>query len=731
MRIKFIILICWVSWAAANAQNYPQGFSQVLVAGNIEVPSAMAVAPDSRIFVTSQSGALLLIKPGILIPDTILQLTVSFMGERGLVGIAVDPDFTTNNYIYLYYTATTPQVHNRVSRFTLDGDKVVEGSEHIVLDLDRSTVAFNHNGGGLAFGIDGTLYVAVGDGGERDFSQNLNLYHGKILRINKDGSVPPDNPFASSTREQTKRVWAYGVRNPFTIAVQPRTGRLFVNDVGNNSWEEINDATVGGRNFGWPTTEGATTNPAFTSPVFAYQQGSTAGRGCAITGGTFYNPPSTNYPSRYYGAYFFLDLCTQWISALDLSVTPPVRMDFATGTPDNAVYLVVGPDNNLYFLSRTNRALYKIVYNNISPPFITDHPDTAAVLQRESVSFSISVVGSEPFAYQWQKDEEDITGATTSTLSIASARPTDAGRYRVIVSNSAGKDTSDVAVLNVTHVNLKPEASIVQPGSSSTYIAGTVLAYSATASDDDDGEIPAESFKWQINFHRGNSVENVSTVQGIRNGTFTIPNEGETSIEVWYRVILTVTDSEGLEDKDSIDVFPETSTITIETNPPGMQILFDGDPIAPPFQIQRVEGMLTTIDAPTPQSLNDITYEFSSWNNGGNILQVIPTPQEDVTFIANFAVIVSVKEERSSDQIKVISNPTHDHIRLLITITRDQIASITVADVLGSQALTLAATIQSGENNVDIDTAALRTGLYLLAIDIDGIRHVRKVVVIR
>lgn len=733
MRREVIILICSMLLAiAGSAQNYPSGFSQILVANNIELPTAMAFAPDSRIFVTQQGGALLLIKPGILKPDTILQLTVSALGERGLVGVIVDPDFSSNNYIYLYYTATTPLIHNRISRFTLDGDSVVPGSEHIVLDLDKSTVAYNHNGGGMAFGADGKLYVAVGDGGEKDFTQNLNLYHGKVLRINKDGSVPPDNPFASSTREQTKRIWAYGVRNPFTIAIQPGTGRLFVNDVGYNSWEEINDATVGGKNFGWPTTEGATTNPAFTSPIFAYQQGSTAGRGCAITGGTFYNPPSTNYPSKYYGVYFFIDLCSQWISAIDLSVTPPARMDFATGTPKNAVYIKTGPDNNLYFLSRTNKALYKIVYNNLSPPFIIDHPDTVSILQRENASFSVNAVGSVPFTYQWQKDDVDIEGATTSSLLITNARPSDAGSYRVIVANAVGKDTSDIAALDVTHINIKPEGKILQPSVASTYVAGTPLTFSGTAFDDDDGELAAQAFKWKINFHHTNGVTNVLNTEGSREGTFAIPNEGEKSANVFYRVILTVTDSEGLYDKDSIDVLPRTSTITFETDPPGFEIIFDGDPLTPPFEIERVEGMLTAIDVQSPQVMNDIPYEFSSWSNAGATQQTIAVPTDNLTLTAHFSVVVGVDEHQPNEQVRLINNPSiAGNVRLMITATNAQNIPIKITSILGTQVFASTSRIEAGENTINLPTPGISSGLYLLTVEVDGKRFVKRVVAIK
>jgi len=163
----------------------------------------------------------------------------------------------------LYYTVPTAPIHNRISRFTADGDVVLTGSESIVLDIDPLSTATNHNGGAMHFGRDGKLYVGVGENANSANAQNLDTYLGKLLRINKDGSIPEGNPYDTGS-EQRRRVWAHGLRNPYTFSIHPETGRILVNDVGQVTWEEINDATTGGKNFGWPTTEG-TFNPSNTS----------------------------------------------------------------------------------------------------------------------------------------------------------------------------------------------------------------------------------------------------------------------------------------------------------------------------------------------------------------------------------------------------------------------------------------------------------------------------------
>ena len=145
-------------------------------------------------------------------------------GERGLLGVAFDPAFLTTPYVYVYYTAYTPTVHNRISRFTANGDVAVPGSEVVILELDR-LYASNHNGGALAFGPDGKLYAAVGENGVGPDAQLMTNLMGKMLRLNKDGSIPADNPFYSSTTRQPPRDLGVRPAQPVHVRVQPRRRR--------------------------------------------------------------------------------------------------------------------------------------------------------------------------------------------------------------------------------------------------------------------------------------------------------------------------------------------------------------------------------------------------------------------------------------------------------------------------------------------------------------------------
>ena len=333
----------------ATAANLPSGFTEEQFGGNLSgSPTAMAFAPDGRLFVCLQSGQLRVIKNGSLLSAPFASLTVDSSGERGLLGIAFDPNFATNHYLYVYYTVATSPIHNRVSRFTAAGDTAVPGSEAIILELDNLSSATNHNGGAIHFGPDGKLYIGVGENANGANSQTLSNLLGKILRINADGTIPTDNPFYNTAPGNNRAIWALGLRNPFTFAFRPGTTRLFINDVGQSTWEEINDG-IAGSNYGWPATEGPTSNPAFRSPIYFYGHGTSDTTGCAIVGGAFYNPPVPQFPSSYIGKYFFADLCSGWIRVFDPSTG--TATGFATGI-SNPVDLHVGPEGALYYLAQ-------------------------------------------------------------------------------------------------------------------------------------------------------------------------------------------------------------------------------------------------------------------------------------------------------------------------------------------------------------------------------------------
>jgi len=351
-----------VTVSFGGSRTQPAGFTRdaTYITG-LGDATAFAQAPDGRLFVAKQSGAMRVVKNDALLPTPFMTLTVDSNGERGLLGVAFHPAFgNSNNFVYAYYTVPGSPSHNRISRFTADGDVVMAASEEPLVDLPDLSAATNHNGGAIHFGVDGKLYVAVGENADGLNSQDLTTPLGKLLRLNDDGSIPSDNPFCTTPGDLACAVWAYGLRNPFTFAVQPVTGRIHINDVGGGTWEEINLGAAGA-NFGWPGSEGfdnVTGNIA--APLFAYGHsaanpaGSAPGgffTGCAIIGGAFY-PAGGSFPAVYHGSYFFADLCTAFVARLDLAND---NAAYAFGAvPGNPVGMLVASDGALLALTRSN-----------------------------------------------------------------------------------------------------------------------------------------------------------------------------------------------------------------------------------------------------------------------------------------------------------------------------------------------------------------------------------------
>jgi glucose/arabinose dehydrogenase len=615
----------------------PTGFVDDLIASGIPSPTAMAFAPDGRLFVAQQNGSLRVItnaNPPALLSTPFLNVTVSSSGERGLLGIAFDPAFATNRFVYVYYTATSPAIHNRVSRFTASSTNpnvAQAGSETILLELNNLSSATNHNGGAMHFGPDGMLYIAVGENANRNNAQTLGNLLGKMLRINSNGSIPTNNPFFNQATGNNRAIWALGLRNPFTFAFQPGTGRMFINDVGEVTWEEINDG-ISGSNYGWPQTEGPTSVAGVRAPLFAYQHGSSSTTGCAITGGAFYNPSTVQFPSTYVGRYFFGDFCSGWIRTFTPS--SGATAGFATGL-SSVVDIKVRTDGTLWYLQRGGSPagqVRRVRFAQNQPPTITQHPSNLTVAAGQQATFTVAASGSQPLSFQWQRNGTNISGATSPTLSFTAASADNGAAFRSVVTNSFGTATSNSATLTVS--GTAPTASITTPASGTTYAAGTNVNFSGTGTDPQDGNLPASAFTWEVVFHHDTHTHPFFGPQsGITSGSVAIPNRGEVATNVFYRFRLTVRDSGGLTHTVTRDILPRTATITVASNPTGRQLTLDGTPFTAPMSFPNVVGMIRSIGAPSPQN----GFTFSSWSDGGAATHEITVPATNTTFTANFS----------------------------------------------------------------------------------------------
>jgi glucose/arabinose dehydrogenase len=284
-------------------------------------PVAITHAGDGsgRLFITLQEGRVMIFN-GTLLPTPFLDISslVSCCGERGLLSVAFHPNYATNGFFFVNYTNTLG--NTVVARYQVSADPNVAASGSARFILGARQPFANHNGGQLQFGPDGYLYIGLGDGGAGgdpgNRAQNLGLLLGKILRINVDGAlpytIPPDNPFVGNPNARPE-IWAYGLRNPWRFSFDRHTGHLFIGDVGQGAFEEVDfqlGNSLGGENYGWRLMEGKhcfnparnCRNPSLKLPILEYSHT----EGCAITGGYRYR--GVQFP-QLVGTYLFADFC--------------------------------------------------------------------------------------------------------------------------------------------------------------------------------------------------------------------------------------------------------------------------------------------------------------------------------------------------------------------------------------------------------------------------------------
>ena len=475
-------------------------------------------------------------------------------------------------------------------------------------------------------------------------AQDLTKLTGKILRLNvsnyPNSIIPADNPYVGMAGARGE-IWARGFRNPFSGDMKPGTSTLYVNDVGEATWEEIN-VLAKGANYGWPTAEGTSSNPAFTNPIYTYSHN---GGSAAIAGGAFYT--GSMFPATYAGDYFFSDYNNGWIRSMD--ATTNVVTTFATN-----VFIPVrvdqAPDGSLYWLSLgpgsgTNGAIYRISYTgtgNRAPVAVAAATSPTSGLAPLTVSFS-GAGSSDPdgdsLVYNWNfGDGTTGTGLTVSHPYAAN------GSYNATLTvndrSGPGGLTNTSAPIAITVGNRAPTGVITLPTSSTRYKAGDVISFAATATDPEDGNnLPASAFNWSIVFHHQTHTHPfLDSVPGVKSGTFTIPLAGEVSPDQWYRITLTVTDSGGLQHTSFFDVLPQTSTFTLAANFAGLSLNLDGQPQTTPTTITSVVNMTRGLSAPATQTVGGQTYNFVSWSDGGAATHNISAPASPTTYTATYAL---------------------------------------------------------------------------------------------
>jgi glucose/arabinose dehydrogenase/PKD repeat protein len=631
-------------------------FQNEILATGFDLPTNIEFLPDARMLVGEIAGIVKVLPPPYTTPDStpFLDLDIDIAGyaglQQGIFDIALDPNFTSNHFYYVFYTNDSPN-RDRLSRFTANAalDGTIPGSE-VILYEDPQASDTEHHGGAVNFGNDGKIYFTTGEHFNASNAQDLTSPRGKIHRINPDGTVPTDNPFHDGAGPNRDSIWAYGLRNPFRAYYDVPTSRLLVADVGGNDYstaqEEV-DLGARGANYGWPNCElGTCGNPGYTAGIYAYPH---LGRDASITGGFVYH--GSAFPSSYQGRYFFADYTQNWIKSLTFDAQGNVDGIFnfepADGASDGAygdiVYLAEGPDGALYYvdlgysdvggtfgISKIRRIRY--IQSNLPPTAIASASPTSGPAP---LTVTFSSAGSfdpelQPITYLWTFGD----GATSSEANPVHTYAQD-GPYvaRLTVSDNVNTTLGDPFTISVGNA---PTCVILTPNPNSTFIAGDVILFSGEASDTEDGVLPASAYVWNIDFLHEGHVHPGPVHSGVTSGTFTIPTSGhDFSGDTRYRISLRVTDSDGLQGSAQAHIYPQKVDLSFDTIPSGVTLYLDGIAKATPFVYDALINFQHSIEARNSSSATTV-YTFQSWSDGGAQLHTITVPASDQSYSATY-----------------------------------------------------------------------------------------------
>lgn len=686
------------AYAHHDTPTLPTGYSDIVLAA-IPDPIALAFTPDGRLLITTRYGYLRVYQNDLLLSTPALDLsqTVCSTNEMGMIGIATDPNFASNRFIYLYYTykkyggcelksAQSPV--NRLSRFVLsDANTVDPVSEVVLLDNIPSTGGI-HNAGDLRFGKDGYLYVSVGDGGcdyilersgcgkDNQAARDTNILLGKILRIavNPDGStaIPPSNPFQGTDSARCnltartepgkwcQETYAWGLRNPFRTPHDPNAAgtRFFINDVGQGTWEEI-DQGQSGADYGWSVREGPCANNSKTNcgpppagminPIYAYQHNTVyPGNGTAacnaIAAGTFV--PNGTW-SGFDGAYLYSDYVCGAIFKLVPTGNGYTSTPFVTNMGVSTVVgMLFGPSNgkqSLYYTSfahggRLRRIDYVDGANRVPNAAFDATPSTGDPPLEVSFDGSASTdPDGDALTYLWNFGD-GLTEETSSPQTTHTYAASGVFNASLRVRDSRGAVSSISEVVRIDVGNTPPTPIILAPSSALRFKVGQRIALQGRATDAEDGTLADSRLTWQMklvhNEHThpflpptvGNNVEIIAPA----------PEDLAPETVNYLEITLTATDSQGRATTVIQNLLPNRVKITFATQPTNMQVYLNGSALAAPQTISSWEGFPLNVDAPTQATISGQWLLFKMWSDGGVARHTIVTPATDAVYTATY-----------------------------------------------------------------------------------------------
>ncbi len=471
---------------------------------------------------------------------------------------------------------------------------------------------------------------------------------GALLRVDPaTGAGLPDNPNAASGDPNARRIVAYGMRNPFRFGVRPGTGEVWIGDVGWNTREEIErlqSPTAAVTNFGWPCYEGSDRQGGYDSadlstcedvyaqgtgavqaPLFAWNHDSQVvpGEGCptgsSSAAGIAFEPADGTYPLEYRGALFFADYSRDCIWAMlpgADGVPDPARIrTFAAGAA-NPVQLQIGPGGDLFYADFDGGTIRRISFTPANQPptavaTATPTAGAAPLTVQFDGSASSDPDSGDTLDYAWDLDGD---GQYDDSTAVAPSHTyTSPGNYTASLLVTDNQDEPSTAAVEISVGNTAPTATIDSPLPGTSWKVGDLIQFAGTATDAQDGPLPASALSWTLIVHHCPSNCHNHTVQsfeGAAGGTFTTPDHEYPS---HLELQLTATDSGGLTDTSSVQLDPQTVTLTLNTSPAGLAVALNGSQTDAPFTKTVIQGSRNSLSAPTPQ----MTWQFKAWSDGG------------------------------------------------------------------------------------------------------------------
>lgn len=666
---------------AAHALVLPAGFSTVEQASGLDGPTALAYAPDGRLFVAEKAGRVRVAgADGRLRPEPVIDISdhVNSYWDRGLLGIAVDADFATNRSIYLLYVyeangldPTGPKT-SRLTRIRVSSDNELEdpdAPETVLLGsvaqgpcpAPANTVdcipadGFSHAIGTVRADPDGTLWLGSGDatswrGAD---AQALRTYDerslsGKIMHVDRQGRGVGGHPFCPSESDLTKvctKLYAKGFRNPFRFHLRPGAGPV-VGDVGWETREEL-DVTQAGRSYGWPCYEGTIRTPLyrdFAACEAEYAAGPSAheppaheyaqlpGDGTIVAG-----PPYTGqaYPAEYQGAWFFGDYSKGliWRMTIDAQGRVEGVTHFASGF-EGGVDLERAPNGDLVYVSFGSDAgtgsVQRIVYGNRAPlPVASATPAQGTAPLRTTLSAAGTIdPDGEAMTYTWDLESDGSVDATGP--SVSHTYPAGVHRATLTARDARGLEASET--VEVLSGESRPTATVIAPAAGGSFRYGRPIALEGAARDAQDGELGDAALHWRITVHHG---QHAHVVEADRTGARAsyIP-QGDHDADTSLEFQLTARDSAGLEDTEAVTLQPETIGLRLESSPPGALLGYAGLDVTAPALRRAAIGFRPTVSAPATLERAGRRFVFDHWSDGGDRLHEIVIPDADLTLTA-------------------------------------------------------------------------------------------------